>query len=265
MNELSTEKTMTIKELANFLNVLEEDIKWHIRHLFPDIIKNDVETRLTENQIYQIKKKMIFTSQLVATEFKQDNFMTVKEIADVLGVTERTIQNHVSKLFPEIVVHGEKTLLNELQVTAIKNNLSKNYSLKSENVFAVETKEDKKAILRRAFEILQDENEELRTKIAIDAPKVESYEALQRSDKNMSITMAAKHFGLKPIVEVYPYLRSHGYLTTKDLPTQKAIDEKILSVKESLGNDGKHRPQAVVDTSSLEIWRTKLVNKIKGV
>ena len=46
--------------------------------------------------------------------------MTVKEVSDSLHVTDRTIRNYVSKLFPEAMINGKTTLLSEIQVTKIK-------------------------------------------------------------------------------------------------------------------------------------------------
>jgi prophage antirepressor-like protein len=99
--------------------------------------------------------------------------------------------------------------------------------------------------------------------IELMKPKVESFEALQRSDKNMSITNCAKHFGLHPRKEVLPYLRVNNYLTSKDLPTQTAIDRGILIERQTKGADGVYRGQAVVECSMLETWRTVVVPSIK--
>lgn len=94
------------------------------------------------------------------------------------------------------------------------------------------------------------------------APKLEAHAALMRSDKNMSITDAAKHFGLHPKTQVFPYLRERGYLTRQDLPTQAAIEAGYLQLRETRCPDGSVRPQAVVPVASLDIWRTRVVPQI---
>jgi phage antirepressor YoqD-like protein len=99
--------------------------------------------------------------------------------------------------------------------------------------------------------------------LAVAAPKIESFEALMRSDQTMSITDAAKHFGLHPKTEVFPYLRELDYLTRKDLPTQAAIDAEYLALKETKCPDGTVRKQAVVLASQLETWRTRVVPQIR--
>ena len=100
--------------------------------------------------------------------------------------------------------------------------------------------------------------------LALAAPKVESFDALQRSEKTMSITHAAKHFGMHPKTEVFPYLRAMCYLTVRDLPTQSAIDAGYLALREAECGDGEFRPQSVVLTCQLETWRTRVVPQIKA-
>jgi phage antirepressor YoqD-like protein len=102
--------------------------------------------------------------------------------------------------------------------------------------------------------------------IAIDAPKAEAFDVLMASDKNVCITIAAQHFGLKPKLEVFPYLRDKGYLKGKDLPTQIALDEGLL-VKKVITNTATNEiigEQARVGLDQYEAWRTKLVPKIKA-
>ena len=93
-------------------------------------------------------------------------------------------------------------------------------------------------------------------------PKVEAAEALTRCDTNMSITETAKHFGLHPKKQVFPYLRAKGYLTLRDLPTQTAIDRGIMTVRQNPVGDGDFYTQAVVEKSALDMWRTTIVPRI---
>jgi len=66
-----------------------------------------------------------------------EQIMTVKEVAEILGVTERTIRNYIEKLYPDLMQNGIETVINEGMFSAIKNSLVKNYSLKVENAFQV--------------------------------------------------------------------------------------------------------------------------------
>ena len=111
---------------------------------------------------------------------------------------------------------------------------------------------------------LEEEGIKKDSALAIAAPKIESFEALQRSERTMSITAAAKHFGLHPKTEVFPYLREMKYLTLRDLPTQAAIDAEYLALREAECGDGEFRPQAVVLACQLETWRTRVIPQIKA-
>lgn len=117
-------------------------------------------------------------------------------------------------------------------------------------------------VMARALQLADKTVKSLQSKIAADAPKIESFESLQRSERSMSITAAAKHFGVHPKTEVFPYLRARGYLTAKDLPSQDALDAGYLAQREVEGNDGEFRPMACVLACQLEIWRTRVIPQI---
>jgi len=199
-----------------------------------------------------------------------DKRMTVKEVADVLGYEGDTIRKKVKELFPEIVENGKITLLNELQVTAIRQSLvPRTLALKSEVDSALteldmmildekvsQWKSRRIAELSKQVDLQKMEIKELK-------PKAECADALMRSDKTMSITDCAKHFGLHPKTQVFPYLRDRGYLTLANLPSQSAIDAGYLELKETKCADNEVRPQSVVPIASLDIWRTRVVPQIK--
>jgi hypothetical protein len=60
-----------------------------------------------------------------------DKRMTVKEVADVLGVHYDTVASHVKQIFPELVRNGVTTYLNEMQVTAVKLEIQKSHNLRN--------------------------------------------------------------------------------------------------------------------------------------
>jgi phage antirepressor YoqD-like protein len=59
MNEITNGKTMTIKEVADALGTAESTIRNKTKELFPEIVKNGVETKLNENQVFIIKKNIV--------------------------------------------------------------------------------------------------------------------------------------------------------------------------------------------------------------
>ena len=119
-------------------------------------------------------------------------------------------------------------------------------------------------VFARALQAANKLVEESKHKIAELAPKAESHDAMMRSDKTMSITQCAKHFGVHPKTEVFPYLRERGYLTSKDLPSQDALDADILALVETRDRytDAIY-PQAVVRVCQLEKWRTVVIPNIE--
>jgi hypothetical protein len=49
--------------------------------------------------------------------------MTVKEVAEALDLSPQTIRKWAKILYPKIVINGKRTMLNELQVTRIKQRI----------------------------------------------------------------------------------------------------------------------------------------------
>ncbi len=129
-------------------------------------------------------------------------------------------------------------------------------------VSAVTTAYERAETVAKAFQYLKEDTDRLRAELVLAAPKLESFNALMRSERTMSITDTAKHFGLHPKAEVFPYLRDRGYLTSRDLPTQSALDAGYLSLRKAHCLDGSIREQAVVLDYQLEIWRTRVVPQI---
>lgn len=189
--------------------------------------------------------------------------MTVREVAEALGYEPRTIQLKVKELFPNLVEERQTTYLNEAQVTAVK--------MACEKKFAATTDLEMMLLDKQVSEWKSRKIEDLQKALALAAPKVESFNALMRSDQTMSITDAAKHFGIHPKTEAFPYLRERGYLTAADLPTQAAIDAGYLALREvERRGDGKIIKQACVLACQLETWRTRVVPqiaawKVKGI
>lgn len=67
------DKTMSVKDVATVLNVTPEALKKHIRILFPEIIKNGIETRLNEKQVAAIKQRILPTTEVVGNKTTQVN------------------------------------------------------------------------------------------------------------------------------------------------------------------------------------------------
>lgn len=194
-----------------------------------------------------------------------ENRMTVKEVAEALSVHIDTIHSWIDKLYPEIKKNGVTTYLNEEQVTRIKQKIGtgRNDLEHLRNIPKVTTALERHLVIMQAMEWLREDADSLRAELAAAGPKLESHDALMRSENTMSITDAAKHFGLHPKTQVFPYLRANEYLTRTDLPAQAAIDAGYLVMRETKCADGEIRRAAAVEVRQLEIWRTRIVPQIR--
>jgi phage antirepressor YoqD-like protein len=191
--------------------------------------------------------------------------MTVKEVAEALGVDRSTITRWIAKLYPELAISGKETLLDELQVTRIKQNIGTGRNDLC-NVAQVKESTTDLEIAEMTLKVIAHHKgvaDRLRAELAEAQPKIESHNALMRSELTMSITDAAKHFGLHPKTEVFPYFRAHNYLTRDDLPSQSAIDAGYLALRQNPDRFGVCHPQAVVLTWMLENWRAHVVHQVK--
>lgn len=187
--------------------------------------------------------------------------MTVKEVAQALNCAENTVLNAVKKFFPEAVRNGKTTYLDEAQTTKIKLEIGSHHNLAS-TCELPKTNLEKKLLIAQAMQLLNEEVQELQAQVLLQAPKCEAYDVLMKTDTDMSITQAAKHFGKHPKTQVFPFLRLHKYLTINDLPSQSALDLDIMSLKQVVC-DNKTRSQAIVKTCQLDNFRKHVIAKIK--
>lgn len=192
-------------------------------------------------------------------------WMTVKEMSDATGIPERTIHNAIDRVLPGVKKNGLTTMLTEHQVSIVSAELKKAHNSDLASTGKVVTTDLEMA--QKTVEVISfymAKLEAATTELAITRPKAEAADALLASTRTMSITDAAKHFGLHPKAEVFPYLRARGYLTSKDLPTQDAIDAGYLALREAKCQDGEFRKQAVVMASQLDTWRQRVVPQVRA-
>jgi DNA-binding transcriptional regulator YhcF (GntR family) len=98
------------KELATQLGVSYDIIKRRIRKLFPEITKRGRKTWLNAEQVAAIKKRIN----------REDGYLSIRELADQLGVNFSTIKRRQHELFPSFTPERKATWLNAEQVEAIK-------------------------------------------------------------------------------------------------------------------------------------------------
>jgi len=170
------------------------------------------------------------------------NVMMVSEVANVLMVTTRTINRYVSKLFPELVTHGNMTWLTESQVTQIKLDLEKNKHLDT-SVTLPKTKLEKTLLVQQALNILNEEVEELKSKvenqqlqIEEQKPKVESFEALMDTEELTDMGQTAKILGTGRN-RLFALLREKNILMHDNIPYQTYQNRGYFEVRKAVKND----------------------------
>jgi len=87
---MTEEQTMTIDEVADILGVEPQSIRWHVRKLFPDLMKHGVQTRLTEFHVMEIKNKMIPTESV--KNAVTDSEMSMRIAEDLLWLKAKIIE-----------------------------------------------------------------------------------------------------------------------------------------------------------------------------
>ena len=95
--------------------------------------------------------------------------MTVKEIANILCVTDQAIRDAVKKLFPDIIAgHGKTTFLNEAQVTAVKLKIQSGGKRNSKDNFEVtniKTDLEKELLIFQAMQFQQEKINKLQAEV----------------------------------------------------------------------------------------------------
>lgn len=168
--------------------------------------------------------------------------MTIQEVAETLGYEQDTIRKKVKELFPEIVKNGIQTRLKEIHVHEIKKNLApRTLALKSEVENATTSLDIEEMTVKvlqyhmAEAERLRIENERQREQLAIEAPKVDFYNAVTGSKDTIDIGEAAKVLAIKGIGrnKLFELLRDKGILMQNNQPYQKYIDAGYFRTIES--------------------------------
>ena len=190
------------------------------------------------------------------------NLMTVKEVAEILGLDIRTVQLKVKELFPDIVANGKITYLTQTQVTAVKLRIQENGHLATSNdrsrlANMPKTPLEEDLLIQQAMQIqanrvliLTQDNERMKNRLKLQAPLVAlADESLRDVTTHFSITNAGKQIGLSQ-TKIFALMNEKKLLTASKLPTQKALDKGILTLRTNVVC-GKNRPQAVMTMANI--------------
>jgi len=205
-----------------------------------------------------------------------ENCMTVKEISTAIGVSVKTVQRTIEKLFPGKMQNGKTTYLNEQEVACISKELKNDYHLAqlapSQQVSRLnlttefEVLANYKAANDAFVKLLEAKTEELERINQENKPKVEFYNEVTGSSDTIDMKEVAKvlncGMGRNKIFEM---LRDKKILDNHNQPYQKYVDNGYFRVVESkyVTNDGevKISLKTVVYQKGLDFIR----RQIKGL
>ena len=176
-------------------------------------------------------------------ELTNEKTMTTKEVAEVLGVTERSVRRHAQKL--GLTRNGVKTLITEKQATDIKNSIAKSGRNDLDNVVQlknVSTESEENEIVMKAIAILKRKSDEYKqraeiaeTKCVELQPKADYADTALKTKNQLTIRDAGKLLQIRQS-NMFGFIRFKKLLTTKGVPSQKSLDMNILTLKQYVIN-----------------------------
>lgn len=188
--------------------------------------------------------------------------MTIKELSEVLGFSERSIRRSIDKYFPGLLQNGKKTVLNELQVTVIKKDIEKHHNGLGDTAELPKTKLEKMFLIKQAMVLLNEELEEAEKQNALLRqenkkllPKADCYDVFIDSNGLFNIGTVAKELSVKPRV-LFQLLRDTGYINSYNVAYQKHVDAGYFEIKNKTVNNTTYpvsmvTPKGIVKIKSL--------------
>jgi phage antirepressor YoqD-like protein len=165
-----------------------------------------------------------------------EKFMTVKEVAKILNVDERTVQRHAKEMFPEIIQNGKQTFLNEINVTAIKLKIERSGRNDLGNVAELpKTDLVKEKIIFQAWQFMNEKIERLEKESLILKPKAIFYDQVTGSTDTIDMREVASVLNIEGLGrnKLFAFLRSKKILDKDNQPYRQFIDSGYFRVIES--------------------------------
>ena len=185
--------------------------------------------------------------------------MTVREVAEALGVSERVIQKHASDM--GITENGKKTEITEAQAVEIKRRFGQHDLARSCELNSAVTELEKQETIVKAMGYLQELYTEAKKRavaaesaLQIAAPKAEVYDAFLDSSglytiKEAAVMLNVPEFGEK---ELFRILRLEEVFTRTNKPCVQYQRDGYFVLKASAGGSGS---RAMVTPRGIEFIR----------
>jgi len=131
MKQIGSGQTMTVKEVVKLFNCDERTIQRAVKELFPEIVKNGIETRLNELQVTAIKLKLdshhnlVSTDELPKTKLEknlliQQAMILQQELIDELQAEKQQLENRVNLLIHDAKTFTSSELAKELNLRSAR-------------------------------------------------------------------------------------------------------------------------------------------------
>lgn len=181
-------------------------------------------------------------NEIIIQEEKTENFVTTKELAEVLGVSARTIRETATAKGLEGTFHtlqtkgGKQSLrvFSEEEATIIKMEIQKHHNLQSRQIDTVTTAAEEDQMIAQALIILQRRIQDANKEIARLKPAAEFAYQICSSKDAIDIGNCAKvlnrNIGRNNLFE---FLRNRKVLQQDNIPYQKYIDSGYFRVIET--------------------------------
>ena len=181
-------------------------------------------------------------NEIIIPEEKTENFVTTKELAEVLGVSARTIRDTATAKGLEGTFHtlqtkgGKQSLrvFSEEEATIIKMEIQKHHNLASRQIDTVTTAAEEDQMIAQALIILQRRIQDANKEIARLKPAAEFAYQICSSKDAIDIGNCAKvlnrNIGRNNLFE---FLRNRKVLQQDNIPYQKYIDSGYFRVIET--------------------------------
>ena len=194
---------------------------------------------------------MTVEDYLLMEDEMNEKTVTTKELAQALNVSVDTITRTAAKILDlsavqrRVINGGQSMIFDEVQATMLKKEIAKHHNLASRQIDTATTELEVIANALNAFKALQDlythkeaeykaTIEAQKEKIALDAPKVDTYNRIANATGLKTMQEAAKLFGIGSKT-LFAVLRDRGifYKTNGvNLPAEKYIKRGLFEVKE---------------------------------
>ena len=170
-----------------------------------------------------------------------DKRMTVKEVAESLGVDRSTVTRWAARLFPDGMQNGLATLLTEKEVTMIKQRIGTGRNDLC-NVAQVENITTETEMRQKAAEVmawLLRDNEQLKAKNAELTPKAAFFDQVADSKTAIDMRSLAAILNIKGIgrTKLFQILRDKKILDDRNIPYRTFQDRGYFRVIESSFTD----------------------------